>query len=66
MSIEIKNYIKSKITEFDPEIDVQEGSVVNDLVISPLAYVLNTYDEINTAILSTLSFSDVEICQNHY
>jgi hypothetical protein len=60
MSIEIKNYIKSKITEFDPEIDVQEGSVVNDLVISPLAYVLNTYDEINTAILSTLSFSDVE------
>ena len=44
MSIDVRNYIKERLKEYDPSLDTRDGSVINDILIAPLSLVLNKYE----------------------
>jgi hypothetical protein len=57
--IDIANYIRQKLKEYDPQIDTRIGSVLNDFLISPLTTILEPYQLEHAKILDQLTLSDI-------
>ncbi len=61
--IDIKQFIKNKINSYDDgtgyKIDTSDGSVVNDILIEPLADILFQYQSEHEAVLKKLALSDI-------
>ena len=60
MTIDIVNYIKNKILDSDPDADVRPGSALNDLLISPLASILDPFVKTQENLIDFLTLIDPE------
>lgn len=61
MSIQIVNYIRERIKQLNPEIDIRPGSVVSDLLINPIVSVLENYTTTQNSILNQQSLQDLDL-----
>ena len=57
--INIPNYIREKIKQYNPELDVREGSVLRDFLINPLTSILEPYQTEHTQILNQMTLDDI-------
>jgi len=58
--INIPNYIREKIKQYNPELDTRDGSVLKDFLISPLVSILEPYQLDHTAVLNQMTLDDVD------
>lgn len=56
--IDIPNYIREKIKQYNPEIDTRIGSVLNDFLIAPLSAILEPYQLEHSQILEQMTLAD--------
>ena len=56
--INIPNYIREKIKQYNPELDTRVGSVLNDFLIAPLSAILEPYQEEHSQVLEQMSLAD--------
>jgi len=61
MAVEIVNYVRERIKQLNPEIDVRPGSVVSDLLINPLVSILKDYTTKQDLILNNQSLEDLSL-----
>jgi hypothetical protein len=61
MAVEIVNYIRERIQQLNPEIDIRPGSVVSDLLINPLVSILEDYTSKQDLILNNQSLEDLTL-----
>jgi hypothetical protein len=57
--IDLKNYIINRFRTLNPELDFSEGSVLRDVLLEPLAQILQSYQSDHETVLSKLTLSDV-------
>jgi len=57
--INIPNYIREKIKQYNPELDTREGSVLRDFLINPLVSILEPYQQEHLKILEQMSLADI-------
>lgn len=58
--INITQFLKNSINDYDPTIDTRDGSAVSDFLINPLSVILSSYDASLRSILDQLSLTNVE------
>ena len=58
--INIPNYIREKIKQYNPELDTRDGSVLKDFLISPLVSILEPYQLEHTSVLNQMTLDDVD------
>jgi len=58
--INIPNYIREKIKQYNPELDTRDGSVLKDFLISPLISILEPYQLTQTEVLNQMTLDDVD------
>ena len=64
MPINIKNYLREKLASADPTIDAQSGTGVGDLLVDPLAKILEDYDVQNENLIAKFSKINIEDLTN--
>lgn len=57
--INIPNYIREKIKQYNPELDTRDGSVLKDFLISPLVSILEPYQLEHLEVLNQMTLEDV-------
>jgi len=58
--IDIKNSIKESLSKGNPVLDIRDGSVISDVLIEPLSYLLNRYELDVKNSLSVSSFNNLD------
>jgi len=56
---DVRNFVIEQIKGLDPNIDTREGSAIRDLLIEPLAVVLNQYQADHDTILNRTALKDL-------
>lgn len=57
--INIPNYIREKIKQYNPELDTRDGSVLKDFLINPLISILEPYQKEHLKILEQMTLNDI-------
>ncbi len=64
MAINIPNYIREKLKEYDATLDTRPGSVLNDFLISPLSTILEPYQLEHAEVMNQMTLDDVTSLTN--